>query len=79
MKKSEIQVGKIYHNGKEGRHYQERHIMDDGPQYKGYFGQEDTDCVQYRVIRKGDKPVDGPIGTMTRQSMANWAAGEVQS
>lgn len=79
MKKHDIQIGKTYHNGKEGRRYQERRIMDDGPQYKGYSGQEDTDCVQYRVTCKGDETVDGPVGTMTRQAMANWAAGEVQS
>lgn len=78
MKKSGIQVGKTYHNGKEGRYYQERYIDAEGEEY-AYKYQEDKDCVLYLVVRKGEKAIDGPCGKMTRQAMANWAKGEVQS
>lgn len=77
MRKSEIQVGKTYHNGKEGRFYQERTIVDAGPGFLIYSGQTNTDCVQYQVTRKGSVKVSTPYSNMTRLAMANWAKGKV--
>jgi len=74
MKKSEIQVGKTYHNGKEGRWYGERQVIDAGAHLLLYAGQRETDCIRYRV-RRG--PNLGGEGNMTRAAFAAWAKGEV--
>lgn len=75
MKKSEIKVGKTYHNGKQGRFYSEREVVAEGPEYVLYRGQENMDCIRY-ITRKGVGI--GNSGNMTRASFAAWAKGIVE-
>lgn len=51
MKKSEIEIGKMYSNGR-GR---VRKVVDIGPKYKLYEGQESTENLRYEVVRDGTK------------------------
>lgn len=71
MRKSEIFIGKTYSNGK-GR---ERKIVDFGPQYKLYDGQESTENLRYEVVKDGSKAnaTVGTQGNMTLASFAAWA------
>ncbi|WP_049869577.1 hypothetical protein [Paenibacillus sp. D9] len=77
MKKTEIEVGKVYHNGKEGRWYIEREVLAAGPEYKSYPSQMETDCLQYRVVNKGGTKGAWMAENCTRASLAGWAKGEV--
>lgn len=45
MRKEDIVIGGIYTDGKKGI----RRVVDIGPQYKLYEGQEDTDCVLSKI------------------------------
>jgi hypothetical protein len=75
MKQSEIQVGKVYHNGKEKWHYSERKVIDSGPHLLLYSSQENTDCLRYKVVqgyRLGEE------GNITRRQFASWAKAEVK-
>ena len=69
MKKSEIKLGSIYSDGKGNV----REIVGVGP-YLLYPGQENTDCVRYKLVAKrlGPYPV-GAERNCTRQSFATWA------
>lgn len=70
MKKSEIVVGGIYHNGGDGIYYKVREVIDEGPKYILYPGQRDCDCVKYQ-----DQSCK--IGFMTRTRFAAWAKGRI--
>jgi hypothetical protein len=48
MKKAQIELGKIYHNGKERWYYQERRVIDVGPHLLLYSGQENPDVFGIR-------------------------------
>lgn len=67
MKKSEIEVGAVYSNGK-GR---TRCVIKRGNTFYLYSGQKDTDCVMYRDNA-------GRIGTMTAAGFASWAKEKVE-
>lgn len=67
MKKSEIEVGAVYSNGK-GR---TRWILKRGDVPGLYNEQKDTDCVMYQDNT-------GRIGTMTAARFANWAKEKVE-
>lgn len=71
MKKSEIKTGKIYSNGK-GR---ARKVLDMGPQYKFYEGQESTENLRYEVVQDGTKKnrTAGEQHNMTVAAFASWA------
>lgn len=74
MKKSEIVLGGHYSNGKEGRWYSVRKVIDEGPQCKLYAEVKDNDCIRYRVIEGRGK---GREGNMTRAAFAAWAKERV--
>ncbi len=71
MKKSEIKIGEVYSNGK-GR---SRKVIDIGPQYKFYDGQECTENLQYEIVEDGTKKnlSSGNRRNMTIVSFATWA------
>lgn len=71
MKKSDIQIGKTYSNGR-GRI---RKVIDFGPQYKLYGGQESEDCLLYEIVSDGSKNnrLVGKRYPMTLASFASWA------
>lgn len=55
-------------------------MVDIGPQYKLYEGQEDTDCVLYEMIQgrttmtpRGMSENGNPLFHTTRASFAAWA------
>lgn len=79
MKQSEIQVGKTYSNGKKGRFYQERKIIAEGPDYILYSGQENRDCIRFKVIIGSYKLYPGVEGNMTRLSFAHWAKEVIEN
>ena len=69
MKKSEIKLGSIYSDGKGNI----RKIVGVGP-YLLYPGQENTDCVRYKLIAKRLGPhLVGSEQNCTKQSFATWA------
>jgi len=69
MKKSEIKLGSIYTNGRGNI----REIVGVGP-YLLYSGQEDTDCVRYKLLAKSSGPnLVGSERNCTKQSFATWA------
>lgn len=72
MKKSEIEIGGMYSNGK-GR---VRRIIEEGP-FKLYSGQTDTDCVKYVTVKAGNKRNLQRESAMTRASFATWAKERV--
>lgn len=78
MKQSEIIVGGVYSNGKSGRFYQERKVIAEGPEYILYSGQENADCIRFRVIKSSYKLYPGAEGNMTRQSFARWAKERIE-
>lgn len=51
MKKNELRIGEEYSDGKKCV----RRIVDFGPQYKLYDGQDDAECLLYAVV-KGPRP-----------------------
>jgi len=65
MKRSEIEVGKTYHNGSPGTYYQERQII---------AHRLGTDRMRYRVVKGRANLSEGNI---TRAAMAAWARGIV--
>lgn len=71
MKKSEIKVGCVYSNGR-GR---ARRVVDIGPQYKLYDGQESTENLRYEIVRDGSKTnrTAGQQQNMTLAAFASWA------
>ena len=79
MKKSEIIIGGVYSNGKEGRFYQERKVVDidNTGKYRLYQGQKDCETLKYHIIQKGSKEV-GQWGTMTLSSFSSWAKVKVK-
>lgn len=74
MKRSEIELGKTYHNGAKAQYYQERQIIGCGEEYKLYPSQLSTDCLRYRVVKGRAETSEGNI---TRAAMAAWARGIV--
>ena len=76
MKKAQIELGGIYHNGKEKWRYSERQVIGIGPEFLLYSGQENTDCLRYKVIQGYRLGEDGNI---TRQQFARWAKGKVKN
>ena len=74
MKKSEIQPGKRYTDGKGSV----REVLAVGPEYELYPSQEERDNLRYMVIAKKRGP--HPIGAernCTRASFASWAKTEI--
>lgn len=71
MKKSEIQVGKTYSNGR-GR---ERKVVGIGPEYKFYDRVVSEENMRYEVVKDGSKSnrTAGEQGNMTLASFASWA------
>lgn len=71
MKKCEIEIGRLYSNGK-GRI---RKVVDFGPQYKLYDSQECTENLRYEVVQDGTKKnrTAGEQANMTIASFASWA------
>jgi hypothetical protein len=74
VNKKLIQVGKSYHNGKEGRSLSIRKVIAEGSQHLLYDGQGNTDCLRYLQI-KGK--YSGQESNITRTSFAQWAKAEV--
>jgi hypothetical protein len=75
VKKQLIEVGKTYHNGKQGRYYSTRKVIAAGREYVLYNGQEDIDCLRYLQIKGRNS---GREFNITRTSFAQWAKGEVK-
>ena len=75
MKKNEIQIGASYSNGK-GRI---RKVIDMGPQYKFYEGQESTENLRYEIIHDGTKKnrAAGEQSNITVASFAAWAKEKI--
>ena len=74
MKTAEIKLEKYYTDGKGNV----RLVSAEGPKFKLFTHQSDSDCVQFIVTAKGAKsklPV-GKVGKMTRNSFAQWAKEE---
>ena len=76
MKKSEIVVGGIYNNGMGDKRHQARQVIAEGPEYVLYSGQEDTDCIRYRIVTHVRLDQEG---NMTRARFAAWAKRRVDS
>lgn len=75
MKKSEIEIGKMYSTG----HGRVRKIVDIGPQYKIYEGQCCTENLCYEIIQDGTKK-NSTVGKrccMTVAAFASWAKRNV--
>lgn len=77
MKKDEIKKGVIIHNGKEGRFYEEREVMDLGPEYVLFSGQMESDNVRYRIVT-GSKNRINKQSNITRARLAAWGKGIVE-
>lgn len=75
MKKSEIQVGGTYSNGK-GR---VRKVIAMGSQYVLYDGQESTENLQYEVVQDSSAKnrTAGERHNMTVAAFASWAKESV--
>ncbi len=77
MKKADILVGHKYTNGKATRE-----IIAEGSQYQLYAGQNEKDCVRYRLLAKGrtgtGATLVGDEYNTTRTAFASWAREEVQ-
>lgn len=74
MKKSEIQVGKTYTNGKGTT----RRVVDEG-EHLSWDGCMDRDFVQFEVVDKFRGPqLVGSVHRCTRASFASWAKSEVK-
>jgi len=72
MKKSDILVGHKYTNGKAIRE-----IIAEGSQYQLCLGQNEKDCVRYRLLSKGrtgtGNTLVGYEYNTTRIAFASWA------
>lgn len=74
MKKSAIEVGKSYTDGKGNI----RRVIGAGPEFVLYSGQENHDCLRYVVIAKKRGPhLIGEKHNSTRESFASWAKEEI--
>lgn len=75
MKKNEIQIGASYSNGK-GRI---RKVIDMGPQYKFYYGQECTENLRYEIVHDGTKKnrTAGEQSNMSVAAFAVWAKEKI--
>lgn len=77
MSPHEIEVGRTYHNGKEGpRSYSARKVIAVGVKTTDWDGTEYSDGVRYEQVAgkyKGDKSV------LRMGSFAKWAKGEVEA
>lgn len=71
MKKSDIEIGKVYSNGK-GR---TRKVVAMGQQYKLYDGQGSTENLRYEVARDGTTKnrTAGEQHNMTVAAFSSWA------
>ncbi len=75
MKKSEIQVGRKYTDGKGNV----REVTAEGRQFSLFSSQEDSDCLQYKLIAKKRGPfLVGTLCNCTRTAFAAWAKKEVE-
>lgn len=76
MKKSEIRIFGVYSNGR-GR---VRKVVDIGPQYVLYDGQECTENLRYEIVNDGTKKnrTAGEHHNMTVAAFAAWAKEEVE-
>lgn len=70
MKTEEIKKGETYSNGK-GK---TRKVVDEGPQFRLFPMQSDTDCVLYEFH---DASGNRRTSKMTRNSFAKWAKKKV--
>jgi hypothetical protein len=69
---NEIEVGKVYHNGKEGpRSYSARKVLAQNVKYSGF-----NDGVRFEQIEGRYK---GEITVISMPSFASWAKGEVEN
>ena len=75
MKTEEIVLGGVYGDGKGNV----REVVAEGAQYQLYRGQNDSDCIRWRSVKRGarGKVHVGTEGNMTRNSMAKWARERV--
>ncbi|HEX7121548.1 MAG TPA: hypothetical protein VF178_04190 [Gemmatimonadaceae bacterium] len=71
MKRSEIEVGGIYFDGKAGV----RRIIGEGGKFRTFSGQTDCDCVEYEVLAA--RAHRRRRGVSTRSSKASWARERV--
>jgi hypothetical protein len=76
MKKTDIVVGGTYSDGKKGI----RRVLAEGPAYRLYDSQGDTDCLLYEHVAgkapsypRGKSPRGLPTLHCTRESFATWA------
>ena len=78
MRKSDILVGHTYTNGQAIRE-----VTDAGTQCQLYPGQDNKDCVRYRLLSKGKtgagSTLVGEEYNTTRVAFAYWARNEVES
>ena len=76
MKKSEIRIGHTYSNGRGW----ERRVIDFGPQYKLYDGQESLENLRYEVVKDGSvrNRTMGAEHNMTLAAFAAWAKEEIR-
>lgn len=73
MKKSEIQVGKAYADGKGGV----RLVLAEGSDYRLYPNQMEHDCLRYQLVEKRRGPDKvGSVRNCTRANFAAWAKYE---
>lgn len=74
MKKDLLKKGLFYSNGKSGRYYTVRKILDEGD-FKSYDSQIDADCILYKTVI-GEE--NGTTGKCTRTAMASWSKNIVE-
>jgi len=76
VKKSNILVGHKYTNGEAIRE-----IIAEGSQYQLYPGQNEKDCVRYRLLAKGKTGTGATLVgneyNTTRSAFASWARSEL--
>ena len=77
MKKADILVGHKYTNGRDAI----REVIAEGKQYCLYPGQNEDDCVRYRLLTKGKTgtgaTIIGEEYNTTRAAFAYWAKKEI--
>lgn len=74
MKRNDIVIGKTYHNGKEGRFYTERQVVEIKPQFK-------DDLVKFKTVKGVISDYEKYCcykGQCDLKSFANWAKGVVE-
>ncbi|MHA7967716.1 hypothetical protein ACX93W_26740 [Paenibacillus sp. CAU 1782] len=77
MKKSEIEVGGVYGNGK-GRI---RKVIAEGAEFVLYPGQGESDNLRFEVVNDGSKKnrTKGSQGNITRTAFAAWAKERISA